>query len=302
MSAGQTLFLACVDSAYALAVPLAAVLYFRKVRIPRPPVGTFNSRDIVVMMGFVLAIPFLYLALPGAALPVVLGLVFAGGLTVGYQPVVARGLLRWSAILTLLAADVTTRLLLGWDSPVYWLANSCVVGLMVISATNLNVQGGMRLRNVAWFVLLLGVYDLTFATVLPLSQELADAVQGYPFAPSAGLRVGGLGAVIGMGDLLAYSLYTTAAYKAYGRAGLRTALPLVVVFGALVPAVAPPVVDWLTGHTPSLIPAQVCFAPAAFIGFLVLRRRGPERRMRDYLARADARPAPGLVAAVEPAA
>jgi hypothetical protein len=284
MSAGQTFFLAGVDCAYALAVPLGAVLYFRKVRVPRPPVGTFNGRDIAVMMGFVLAIPFLYLALPGAALPAVLCLVLAGGLTVGYQPVVSRTLLRWSAILVLLGADLTSRLILGGDSPVYWLANSCVVGLIVVSATNLNVQGGMRLRNIAWFVLLLGAYDLTFATVLPLTQELADAVQGYPFAPSAGLRVGDLGAVIGMGDLLAYSLYTTAAYKAYGGAGLRTALPLVVVFGALAPAVAPPFIGWLTGHTPSLVPAQVLFAPAAFLGFLALRRRGPERRMREYLA------------------
>ncbi|WP_433172662.1 hypothetical protein [Actinoallomurus sp. CA-150999] len=298
----QTLYLAGVNSAFALAVPLGAVLYFRKVRVPRPPVGTFNGRDIAVMMGFVLALPFLYLALPGAALPVVLCLVFAGGLTVGYQPVVARNLLRWSAILALLATDFTSRLLLGGNSPVYWLANSCVVGLIVVSATNLNVQGGMRLRNIAWFVLLLGAYDLTFATVLPLTQRLADAIQGYPFAPSAGLRVGDLGAVIGMGDLLAYALFTTAAYKAYGAAGLRTALPLVVVFGALAPAVAPPVIGWLTGHTPSLIPAQVCFAPAAFIGYLVLRRHGPERRMRDYLAPAEARPTPAMAGAAEPAA
>ncbi|GAA0352151.1 hypothetical protein NE235_32505 [Actinoallomurus spadix] len=297
MSAGETLFLAGVDCAFALAVPLGAVLYLRRVRVPRPPVGTFNGRDIAVMMGFVLALPFLYLALPGAALPAVLGLVFAGGLTVGYQPIVARTLPRWAAILALLGADLTSRLLLGGNSPVYWLANSCVVGLIVVSATNLNVQGGMRLRNIAWFILLLGLYDLTFATVLPLTQRLADAIQGYPFAPSAGLRIGGLGAVIGMGDLLAYSLYTTAAYKAYGAAGLRTALPLVVVFGGLVPAVTPPVVGWLTGHTPSLVPAQVVFAPAAFLGYLALRRRGPERRMREYLATVTL-PAP----VVEPAA
>ncbi|MGK5552109.1 hypothetical protein ACSNOI_10885 [Actinomadura kijaniata] len=284
MSTGQQLYLTGVTLFYALAVPAGAVLYFRKARVDRPPVGTFNGRDIVVMMGFVLALPFVYLALPGAALPTVLALVFAGGLTVGYQPVVGRTPVRWALIVALLAADLAGHRLLGADSPVYWLANSAIVGLIVVSATNLNVQGGMRLRHIAWFVLALAVYDLTFATVFPLTQELVAAIQGYPFAPSAGLRIGGLGAVIGMGDLLAYALYTTAAYKAYGRAGLRLAVVLVTVFGAVTPTVAPLVVEAVTGHLPGLVPAQVFFGPAAFAGYLALRRRGPERRMAEILA------------------
>lgn len=284
MTGAQAAFLTAVTCCYALAVPLGAVWYFSRVRVSRPPVGTFNGRDIVIMMGFVLALPFVYLALPGPALPAVLALVFAGGLTVGYEPVLARAAARWAAILALLAADLTSWLLLGGASPVYWIANSCIVGLIVVSATNLNVQGGMRLANIARFVLLLAAYDLIFATVFPLTQELARAIQGYPFAPSAGLRVGELGAVIGMGDLLAYALYTTAAYKAYGRAGLRTALGLVTVFGALVPTLLPPVLDALTGSAPSLVPAQVFFGPAAFAGYLLLRRRGPEARMVAHLA------------------
>lgn len=284
MSTGQQLYQTGVTLALALAVPAGAVLYFRRVRVPRPPVGTFNGRDIVVMMGFVLALPFVYLALPGAALPAVLALVFAGGLTVGYQPVVGRTPLRWALILALLGTDLAGHRLLGSDSPVYWLANSATVGLIVVSATNLNVQGGMRLRHIAWFVLALGVYDLTFATVIPLTQKLAEAIQGYPFAPSAGLRVGGYSAVIGMGDLLAYALYSTASYKAYGRSGLRLAVVLVAVFGAILPTLAPPVVDALTGHRPGLIPAQVLFGPAAFAGYLALRRRGPERRMVELTA------------------
>ncbi|MDL4777096.1 hypothetical protein [Actinomadura xylanilytica] len=287
MSAGQDLFQVGVTSFYALAVPAGAVLYFRTVRVPRPPVGTFNGRDIVVMMGFVLALPFLYLALPGVALPVVLALVFAGGLTVGYQPVVGRAPVRWALILALLAADLVGHQVLGAGTPFYWVANSCIVGLIVVSATNLNVQGGMPLKNVAWFVLLLAVYDLTFATVIPLTQELAEAIQGYPFAPSAGLRAGGFGAVIGMGDLLAYSLYTAAAYKAYGRSGLRAALGIVLAFGSVLPTLAPLAVEALTGSAPALVPAQVFFGPAAFAGYLVLRRRlGAERRMAEVPVRA----------------
>ncbi|MFI0444429.1 hypothetical protein [Actinomadura sp. 6N118] len=285
MSSGQTLFLVGVTFCYALAAPVGAVAFFQRVRVARPPVGTFNGRDIAVMMGFVLTLPFFYLALPGPALPAVLALVFAGGLSVGYQPILTSGRIRWAAIGTLLAADLIARLLLGPVSPVFWLANSCVVCLIVVSATNLNVQGGMKLKHVAWFILLLAVYDLTFATAVPLTQELAEAIQGYPFAPSAGLRIGEeYGAVIGMGDLLAYALFTTTAYKAFDRAGLRTALALVAVFGALAPTLSPTVIEMVTGERPELIPAQVFFGPAGFAGYLLLRRRlGAERRMADLL-------------------
>ncbi|GGX76226.1 hypothetical protein [Streptomyces hiroshimensis] len=268
----------------ALAVSLGAVVFFRTVRVQRAPIGTFNGRDITMTMGFVLVLPYVYLALPGATLPTLLALAFAGGLTVGYQAVVPDGRIRWALIAALLVTVMTCSLAIGSDSPAYWLANSCLVGLIVVSATNLNVQGGMRLRHVALFLLALTAYDAFFATVVPLTQELADAIQGYPFAPTAGMRIGGLAAVVGMGDLLAYALYTTAAYKAYGRPGLATALTLVTLFGAVAPSATLHITTAVTGQEPSLVPAQIFFGPVAFLGYLVLRRRGPERRMAQVPA------------------
>ncbi|MER5730665.1 hypothetical protein ABT084_20430 [Streptomyces sp. NPDC002138] len=277
-------FQLAVTSVLALAVCAGAVFYFRTVRAARPPVGVFNGRDIFVIMGFVLALPYVYLALPGGFLPVVLALVFAGGLSVGYQPVIGNGRLRWALIAVLIASVLVSHLAFGESAPPYWVANSCVVGLVVVSATNLNVQGGMRLKNVAWFLLLLAAYDAFFAWVVPLTEELSEAIQGYPFAPAAGLRVGeDLGAVVGMGDLLAYALFTTCAYKAYGKPGLRVGILLVAVFGAVGPVAALHLVTAATGHAPALIPAQVIFGPAAFLGHLYLRRRGPERRMADLV-------------------
>ncbi|MBC2877604.1 MULTISPECIES: hypothetical protein [Streptomyces] len=290
-------FQLAVSCALALAVCAGAVGYFRAVRTPRPPVGVFNGADIFVMMGFVLALPYLYLALPGAVLPAVLAVAFAGGLSVGYQPVIGDGRLRWALIAALIAAVLGTHLAFGDTAAPYWIANSCVVGLVVVSATNISVQGGMRLRNVAWFLLALTAYDAFFAWVVPLTEELSDAVQGYPFAPAAGLRVGDdLGAVLGMGDLLAYALFTTAAYKAYGKAGLRTGIVLVVLFGAVAPVAALHIVGAVTGHAATLIPAQVFFGPAAFTGHLLLRRRGPERRMAELAFRRDRIGAPGAAA------
>ncbi|MFD9080846.1 hypothetical protein [Streptomyces erythrochromogenes] len=281
-------FQLAVTAALALAVVGGTIAYFRAVRTARPPVGVFNGRDIFMMMGFVLALPYVYLALPGVVLPVVLALVFAGGLSVGYQPLVGNGRLRWALITALIASVLVAHLAFGETAPPYWVANSCVVGLVVVSATNLNVQGGMRLKNVAWFLLALAAYDAFFAWVVPLTQELADAVQGYPYAPAAGLRIGeDLGAVVGMGDLLAYALFTTTAYKAYGKPGLRTGIALVVLFGAVAPVAALHLIAAATGDAPGIIPAQVFFGPAAFVAYQVLRRRGPERRMADIVFRRD---------------
>ncbi|MFE0636780.1 hypothetical protein ACFW2Z_16880 [Streptomyces sp. NPDC058866] len=299
-------FQLAVTAALALAVVTGAIAYFRSVRTARPPVGVFNGRDIFMMMGFVLALPYVYLALPGGVLPCVLALVFAGGLSVGYQPIIGNGRLRWALIVLLIASVLVAHLSFGETAPPYWVANSAVVGLVVVSATNINVQGGMRLKNVAWFLLALAAYDAFFAWVVPLTQELADAVQGYPYAPAAGLRIGeDFGAVIGMGDLLAYALFTTTAYKAYGKWGLRAGAALVVLFGAVAPVAALHLIAAATGDDPGIVPAQVFFGPAAFVAYQVLRRRGPERRMADLAfgrERADAPRRTPVRAGARPAA
>ncbi|MGW3498089.1 hypothetical protein [Streptomyces sp. NPDC001020] len=296
MTAAQSAFFVLVTLAVSLGVSLGSVAYFQRSTLPRPAVGAFNGNDMVIMMGFVVALPFLYLALPGWLLPPVLGLTLAGGLAVGYGPVVRRGPVRWSLIVGLLAADwLTARG--AEDDPThatpYWLVNSLVIMLMAIGAANLNAQGGLKLRHVSRFALVLAVYDLFFATVVPLTQKLFGAVQGYAFAPSAGIRIGEYGAVVGMGDLLVYALFTTVAYKAYGRQGLTLALCLVAVFGALAPTLTPITVEALTGHLPEIVPAQIFFGPAAFVGYLVLRRSGPERRMADIRPPAGLAPAHG---------
>ncbi|MFF4423144.1 hypothetical protein ACFY04_20580 [Streptomyces sp. NPDC001549] len=301
-------FQLAVTIALAVGVCAGAIAYFRAVRTPRPPVGVFNGSDIFMMMGFVLALPYIYLTLPGAVLPVVLALVFAGGLSVGYQPVIGNGRLRWALIAVLIASVLFSHLAFGETAPPYWVANSAVVALIVVSATNLNVQGGMRLKNVAWFLLALTAYDAFFAWAVPLTQQLSDAIQGYPYAPAAGLRIGeDLGAVVGMGDLLAYALFTTTAYKAYGKPGLRTGIALVTLFGAVAPVATLHVLAAATDHAPALVPAQVFFGPAAFLGYRYLRRRGPERRMADVVLRGTRRGAAPQApasrgAAVEPVA
>ncbi|MEV3853264.1 hypothetical protein AB0J38_02945 [Streptomyces sp. NPDC050095] len=284
MSAAQHTFFILVTLALSVGVALAAVAFFRRFTLPRPAVGAFNGNDMVVMLAFVIALPFLYLSFPDWLLPPVLGLTLVGGLAVSWGSVIRPGWLRWLLILGLVAADWFTARG-AEDDPThatpYWVVNSVMILLMAIGAANLNAQGGLSLRHVSRFALALAVYDLFFATVVPMTQRLLNAVQGYAFAPSVGIRIGDLGAVVGMGDLLVYALYTTIAYKAYGRRGLATALVLVAVFGGLLPPLTPLLVESVTGDLPTLIPAQIFFGPAAFVGYLVLRRTGPERRMAE---------------------
>ncbi|HET6212845.1 MAG TPA: hypothetical protein VFE14_08245 [Micromonosporaceae bacterium] len=266
--------------AFTIAVPLGAVGFFHRYRLTRPAVGVMNGRDVAVMLGFVVALPFAYVALPPWVLPAVLGLVYAGALSIGYEPAVPRRWLRRALILGLLAADAVTAAAAApfW----FWAVNSLLVALVAGVVANLNVQAGLRLRHAAWFAAALAGYDLVFATVIPLTQRLAEAVDGYPFAPAAGLRIGAAGALVGLGDLLAYAMYAVAATKAYGRTGLRVALGAIAVFGALTPALAPLAIEAVTGHTPALIPAQVFFGPAAYAGYRMLRRRhGREHKMRE---------------------
>ena len=59
--------------------------------------------------------------------------------------------------------------------------------------------------------------------------------------------------------------------------------------------------SFLDARTDLVVPAQTLFGPAAFLGYLWLRRRyGRERTMQEFLASADV-PQPAPVVATQPA-
>jgi hypothetical protein len=293
----QTVFQTAVVLFGALSTTSAALFYFRKVRLERPAIGVFNGRDIVILFGFIVTLPVLYLFLPPIVLTIFLVITFVSALSIGYRPVLPAIVL-WPAIGLLIGTNIlvarnllgTTR---GWQ--LYWGMTSVAVLLAAVAVANLYVQGGMRLRHVAWFALGLAVYDPIFSFVIPLTARLADAFAGFPLDPSIGFRVGLDSANIGIGDLLVYSAFTVAAYKAYGRRGAKLSFGLVTVFGALAPSLAPLVITAVVrGNVGVVVPAQLFFGPAAFVGYKVLARSGPERSMRAWrTAAADERQAPG---------
>ena len=283
----QTVFQTAVVLLGALSTVSVALVYFRTVRLDRPAIGCFNGKDVLTLFGFIVTLPVLYLLVPPLVLTVFLVITFVSALSIGYRPVLPRMVL-WPAIGLLIGANIvvarhslgTTR---GWQ--IYWTLTSVAVLLAAVAVANLYIQGGMRLRHVAWFALGLAVYDPIFSFGFPLTAKLADAFAGFPLDPSIGFRAGLDSANIGIGDLLVYSLFAVAAYKGYGRRGVRLAVVLVTVFGGLAPSLAPLVISAVVrGNIGVVVPAQLFFGPAAFVGYRILARSGPERTMRAWRA------------------
>jgi len=297
-----SVFQLCVTVVCTAAVCLGGLYYFRRVRMERPAIGRFNGRDVVILFAFLVLLPGFYLLLPEWALACVLALTFAAALSIGFGPVLGPARL-WLGVGLLIGADLwmgqrMINNVVNWQF--VWAENSIVVLLAAISVANLYVQGGMQVRHVAWFAGGLAVYDSVFTLVFPVSNQLIREFVNHPLFPAMGMRVGFDEAIVGLGDLLVYGAFTIAAYKAYGRHGLRVALPLVLVFGAVMPALSGLLINYVDARLDVVIPAQTWFGPAAVVGYLWLRRRyGRERTMKEYLASVDAgRPGPPAGTAV----
>jgi hypothetical protein len=275
-------------------VTSGALLYFRRVRMERPPIGTFNGRDIVILLAFISALPFLYGYLPYWLITCLLIVTFGSALYIGYSPVLGPAR-TWLGIGLLIGLNYWTSHHLmgstaGWQ--LWWTELTILVGLGAIAVSNLYVQGGMKLKYVAWLAFGLAVYDIIFATVLPLTDQLVAGYLAHPLDPLLGMRFGIDNYGVGLGDLLVYSLFLIACYKAYGAKAARIAYGLILVLGATVTAFIPFLLNFLDTQLDLLVPAQAIFGPAALLCYLWMRRRwGPERTMAQYLASADAAPA-----------
>jgi hypothetical protein len=273
-------FLVCTLSLY----------YFRRVRLERPPIGTFNARDITILVAIILALPFLYAVLPGWAITCFLAVTFAASLSIGYRQLIRPGLL-WLGIGLLLGANIYEShfmmgTVLGWQ--VWWLELDILVVAGAVSVSNLYVQGGMRLKHVAYFALALAAYDVFSSLVINVTAVLVEEFVGQPLDPTFGMRFQVNNYGFGIGDLLVYALYTIACYKAYGKVAARVAVSIAVVFGAAAPSLCPLVIALIDFRNDILIPSQLFFAPAAFVAYLWMRHRyGRERTMAEYLASSD---------------
>lgn len=185
----QTLFAVTVVSAGALGTAFASLAYFRGVHLERPAIGTFNSRDLVLLSLFIILLPIFYLALPQIVLTAFLVLTFSSAMAIGLRPLLPA---RCRRVLTpaLIGSEIAvTYTLLGTvhGLKLYWVLTSAIVLVAAMSVSNLYVQGGLRLRQVAWFTVFLAAYDIFFSQVIPLTPQLAMAFEAGRSTPrSAG--------------------------------------------------------------------------------------------------------------------
>src|SRR5438874_7982788 len=90
----------------AVGAVLLTWLYFRAFRVTRPPIGVFNLRDVALMIGAIVLVPYLYLAVPPWLEATFLGLGMLTILQVTLEPILPRHWLSWAVALALLGADV----------------------------------------------------------------------------------------------------------------------------------------------------------------------------------------------------
>jgi hypothetical protein len=286
----QTEFEVTVVTIGAMATSICALQYLRRLRLERPAIGVFNGRDIAILVTFLAILPEIYQHLPRWAVTCLLTITFAASLSIGYRPLLKPGPL-WLGVGVLLGANIwLARTMLGtvfgWQ--LFWAEGDIIMLLGAVAVANLYVQGGMQLRHVGWFALILAVYDSVFTTFLPLTNALVQDFLGYPLDPSMGFRLGLYNAAVGLGDLLIYALFMTAAYKAYGRQAALVALALILVFGAVLPSLAPLFINYVDPRSDIVIPVQTWFGPVAFLGYLWMKRRyGTERTIQEFLASDD---------------
>lgn len=282
-----TIFQTVVVFIAALLAPLLSLLYFRRVRLERPALGVFNTRDILLILVFILSLPFLYLVLPSFVLTGMLALTFSSALYIALRPFL-RPLYLWPLVAFLLVGDiVVTRTLMGttqgWQ--VYWAFNNLIVLGAVVGISNLYVQGGMRMRQVVWFSFILACYDLFFDLVVPVSAHLADRFHGQPLDAAMGWIAGPYSSNLGIGDILIFALFTISAYKGFGRRGMFASVVTISLCGALLPSLSSLLIlPLVRGGIGITIPVQTFFGPFAVLTYYLLLRSGPERSMARWLS------------------
>ena len=302
-----TLFQIVVGIIGSLTTTLCALAYFRHIRLTRPPIGTFNARDLTVLACFIVTLPVLYVTLPAGVLTGFLVLTFFSALMIALRPLFSARTLLVAVPVLLTANLAVTRSMddIAGGLQVYWVLTSVVVLVAAVGVANLYVQGGLELRHIAWFAVFVGIYDVVFTRFIPLTPELAVALQGRPLDPSVGFAAGGYNANVGLGDLLVFCLYATAAARGFGRRGVVVSLVVITVFGAVAPSVTPLLVPGLFGTTAAaFVPVMTLFAPAALTGYLWLSRTTSERRVWQWVAETALparRPGPARVGMALPA-
>lgn len=277
--------LAIVVAHYALAM-LLSVAYFRRYRMPQPPLGVMNLSDVALALVCIVVVPYLHVLAPSWASTGFLALVMGGLFALLLEPMIPRRRWRWLLALAGVALGIAAPSLRPGDSHVFTTVNNALIVLAVVSIANVWVQSGASARTLVVMAMAVTVYDFVFTGRLPLTADLFARLDHRPFEPLIGWRDGPVWPAMGLGDTLMASAFVLGLYKAWGRgaaaAGLSAMLLVLPVlflrpfFGTL--------------FVTDAYPAMVVIGPVQWAVYAACRRRhGPERTLGACRGRA-ARP------------
>jgi hypothetical protein len=263
---------------HTVAALLLSWIYFRRCRIARPPIGVLNLRDVAIMIGGIVLVPYLYLALPRWIVAGLLALGMLSAVYFAFEPMLRFRWAVWLITLALAACDIGTAQAFGTRSIPFVVVNNVVLMIATVGLTNLWAQSGMQARDAAALAGLLAIYDVVATWLLPLMTDLFASVSDLPFAPIIAWPAGGSWVGIGLGDLLLAAVFPLVARKAFGRAAGLAAL--VFSMGALAGVLALPAL----GLIHATFPVMIVLGPLTVGQYLFYRRRfGQERTTWQYL-------------------
>jgi hypothetical protein len=265
--------------AFAAGAIVLASVYFRRVRMPRPPLGVFNRADVLIMMATIALMPYLYLTLPLWLDGVLLGALTAGILYVTLVPMPLPRAGVWFGILALVAADLASWWRFGPTGATFALVNNVVLTVAVVGVSNVWAQSGMKARDAALLGGLLAIYDFVFTAQLPVMNDLLARLAALPFAPQVVWPIGdGQWVGLGLGDLLLATAFPLVMRKAFGHtAGLAAAATSITVVAALLCLAS-------LGILGGAFPVMAVLGPLMVLQYaLWVHRRGQERTTWQHL-------------------
>jgi hypothetical protein len=267
--------------AFAAITVIGGWVYFRRVRINRPPIGVVNLRDAVILMVVLVLMPYLYLSLPLVVVTALLGIIVLTAVHMTLEPVLRHPLLLWSACLGLISADIGISLSQGVTSTSFLLLNNLILVIVVIGATNLWAQSGMRARDVAILAAALTVYDVIATWQLSVMSDVFQRLAQLPLVPVVawGLPNPQTSLRLGLGDLVLVTVFPLVLRKAFGlKAGLFALGAGLAVLAVVLTLVTTRVVT-------VSIPVMAILGPLIVGQYWYWRRvQGTERTTWQYLA------------------
>jgi hypothetical protein len=263
---------------FAASAVLLGWAYFRRYEISRPPLGVFGLGDVMVMMGAIVVLPYLYLAFPLWLVAGIFALAVFSILYFTVEPLLRARWAIWLVTLVLSGADIWAQYQFGTMSTPFLAANNAVLIVAVVGTTNLWAQSGMKARDIAVLGSMLAVYDLLATSVLPLTTDLFTRLANMPFVPLVAWGVGSEQLAIGLGDLLLVTTVPLVMRKAFGRSAgimaiainLATIAAMIVLLGL--------------ANSSVTLPVMTVLGPLMVLQYIYWKRRlGPERTTWQYL-------------------